>query len=99
MTVGCFVRITAIVWAFIIKTQEVSEPTKLSLMTIFALRCRHPSYVRLMAHDLCYGQSLFPYTCKVYRSDQLHNKKANGQSSWLQVRRPGFDSRHYQKKK
>jgi hypothetical protein len=22
-----------------------------------------------------------------------------GQSSWLQIRRPGFDSRHYQKKK
>jgi hypothetical protein len=24
---------------------------------------------------------------------------SSGQSSWLQVRRPGFDSRHYQKKK
>jgi hypothetical protein len=24
---------------------------------------------------------------------------SNGQSSWLQIRRPGFDSRHYQKKK
>jgi hypothetical protein len=24
---------------------------------------------------------------------------ASGQSSWLQIRRPGFDSRHYQKKK
>jgi hypothetical protein len=23
----------------------------------------------------------------------------SGQSSWLQIRRPGFDSRHYQKKK
>jgi hypothetical protein len=23
---------------------------------------------------------------------------SSGQSSWLQVRRPGFDSRHYQKK-
>jgi hypothetical protein len=23
---------------------------------------------------------------------------SNGQSSWLQIRRPGFDSRHYQKK-
>jgi hypothetical protein len=23
----------------------------------------------------------------------------NGQSSWLQIRRPGFDSRHYQEKK
>jgi hypothetical protein len=25
--------------------------------------------------------------------------RSSGQSSWLQVRRPGFDSRHYQKKK
>jgi hypothetical protein len=24
---------------------------------------------------------------------------SSGQSSWLQIRRPGFDSRHYQKKK
>jgi hypothetical protein len=24
---------------------------------------------------------------------------SNGQSSWLQIRGPGFDSRHYQKKK
>jgi hypothetical protein len=24
---------------------------------------------------------------------------SSGQSSWLQIRRPGFDSRHYQKRK
>jgi hypothetical protein len=24
---------------------------------------------------------------------------SSGQSSWLQIRSPGFDSRHYQKKK
>jgi hypothetical protein len=24
---------------------------------------------------------------------------SSGQSSWLQIQRPGFDSRHYQKKK
>jgi hypothetical protein len=24
---------------------------------------------------------------------------SSGQSSWLQIRRPGFDSRHYQRKK
>jgi hypothetical protein len=24
---------------------------------------------------------------------------SSGQSSWLQIRRPGFDSRHYQKQK
>jgi hypothetical protein len=24
---------------------------------------------------------------------------SSGQSSWLQIRRPGFDSRHYHKKK
>jgi hypothetical protein len=24
---------------------------------------------------------------------------SSGQRSWLQIRRPGFDSRHYQKKK
>jgi hypothetical protein len=24
---------------------------------------------------------------------------SSGQSSWLQIRMPGFDSRHYQKKK
>jgi hypothetical protein len=24
---------------------------------------------------------------------------SSGQSSWIQIRRPGFDSRHYQKKK
>jgi hypothetical protein len=24
---------------------------------------------------------------------------SSGQSSWLKIRRPGFDSRHYQKKK
>jgi hypothetical protein len=25
--------------------------------------------------------------------------RSSGQSSWLHIRRPGFDSRHYQKKK
>jgi hypothetical protein len=37
---------------------------------------------------------------------KLHNEKlhgpplwSSGQSYWLQIRRPGFDSRHYQKKK
>jgi hypothetical protein len=29
-------------------------------------------------------------------SDRL---RSSGQSSWLQIRRQGFDSRHYQKKK
>jgi hypothetical protein len=24
---------------------------------------------------------------------------SSGQSSWLQIRKPGFDSRHYQRKK
>jgi hypothetical protein len=29
----------------------------------------------------------------------LSLRPTQGQSSWLQIRRPGFDSRHYQRKK
>jgi ribosomal protein L37E len=36
------------------------------------------------------------YICYVEESDRLWS---SGQSSWLQIRRPGFDSLHYQKKK
>jgi hypothetical protein len=38
-----------------------------------------------------------PYkSCMGYRRPPLWS---SGQSSWLQIRRPGLDSRHYQKKK
>jgi hypothetical protein len=36
------------------------------------------------------------------KSDMYYSRPplwSSGQSSWLQIRRPGFDSRHYQKKK
>jgi hypothetical protein len=50
------------------------------------------------------------YTCSMLQSMKsfllLHKLTAegpplwsNGRSSWLQIRRPGFDSRHYQNKK
>jgi hypothetical protein len=45
---------------------------------------------------------------RFWRGNKLRSKNilaaewslwSSGQSSWLQIRRPGFDSRHYQKKK
>jgi hypothetical protein len=33
-----------------------------------------------------------------YNTDGRPPLWSSGQSSWLQIRRPGFDSRHYQKK-
>jgi hypothetical protein len=39
---------------------------------------------------------------RIFRSCKLDTRPplwSSGQSSWLQIRRPGFDSRHYQKKK
>jgi hypothetical protein len=35
-------------------------------------------------------------TCRVL--NLLVYDKSSGQSSWLQIRRPGIDSRHYEKK-
>jgi hypothetical protein len=42
------------------------------------------------------------YRCGRFRKDVSSEGPplwSSGQSSWLQIRRPGFDSRHYQKKK
>jgi hypothetical protein len=45
---------------------------------------------------------------KIYKLSQIYKLSvtgeepplwSSGQSSWLQIRRPGFDSRHYQKRK
>jgi hypothetical protein len=46
-------------------------------------------------------------SCALIIMNNLHNciqfswppLWSSGQSSWLEIRRPGFDSRHYQKKK
>jgi hypothetical protein len=45
-------------------------------------------------HPVALRTSGFWRTLFVYRAPL----KSSGQSSWLQIRRPGFDSRHYQKK-
>jgi hypothetical protein len=39
------------------------------------------------------------FTQKFCMSKSTAGDRLCGQSSWLQIRRPGFDSRHYQKKK
>jgi hypothetical protein len=44
-----------------------------------------------MKEFLCFSLMVFMIACS--KLDGL------SQSSWLQIRRPGFDSRHYQKKK
>jgi hypothetical protein len=42
------------------------------------------------------GIALLHFKCYVYLRPPLWS---SGQSSWLQIWRPGFDSRHYQEKK
>jgi hypothetical protein len=39
---------------------------------------------------------MYKYVCVYLERPSLWS---SGQSSWLQIRRPGFDSRHYQEKK
>jgi hypothetical protein len=45
----------------------------------------------------------FPFICVLRSFHVFYSYRpplwSSGQSSWLQIRRPGFDSRHYQKKK
>jgi hypothetical protein len=36
---------------------------------------------------------------EIYVSCQGSSLWSSGQSSWLQIRKPGFDSRHYKEKK
>jgi hypothetical protein len=50
----------------------------------------------------CYiiGQELYKFRPFVFFGPPLNEvDRLCGLSSWLQIRRPGFDSRHYQKKK
>jgi hypothetical protein len=42
--------------------------------------------------------SLWTYSLTTESSVDRPPLWSSGQSSWLQIRRPGFDSRHYQKK-
>jgi hypothetical protein len=44
-----------------------------------------------------YDLNLYIYIC--YVEESRPPLWSSGQSSWLQIRRPGFDSRHYHKKK
>jgi hypothetical protein len=62
---------------------QPSSPKSVSIQTKLT-RLLHP-YISLIF-------SLFPF---IKRPPLL----SSGQSSWLQIRRPGFDSRHYRKKK
>jgi hypothetical protein len=48
----------------------------------------------------CYIESNFLVTRKLYCKSLIRPPLwSSGQNSWLQIRRTGFDSRHYQKKK
>jgi hypothetical protein len=55
-----------------------------------------------LSHDLNAVESMtmnvFPGTLKFLVAKHKPPLWSSGQSSWLQIRRPGFDSRHYQKK-
>jgi hypothetical protein len=57
------------------------------------------------AEGLWYGLFLVCFTLvywNTFRKELVHKWPplwSSGQSSWLQIRRPGFDSRHYQRKK
>jgi hypothetical protein len=50
------------------------------------------------------GGEVVSLTHRIYNNNNNNNNNnkyslwSSGQSSWLQIRRPGFDSRHYQKK-
>jgi hypothetical protein len=46
---------------------------------------------------ISYRGILYIYKCYVSSFGPL--LWSSGQSSWLQIQRPGFDSRHYQKRK
>jgi hypothetical protein len=58
--------------------------------TPYILRCVHDVYLilKLLLHNIIY----------VISSLSWPPLWSSGQSSWLQIRRPGFDFRHYQKK-
>jgi hypothetical protein len=53
----------------------------------------HPTVI-LIIEDLSFHERIFS-SCEVKIWPPLWS---SGQSSWLQIRRPGFDSRHYPKK-
>jgi ribosomal protein L37E len=64
-----------------------------SFIILFEL-CSY-SYSVVIEQLVCPDRSTFPPDIGTRRPPLW----SSGQSSWLQIRRPGFDSRHYQKKK
>jgi hypothetical protein len=57
----------------------------LKVFLVFAICATHSAQITL----------LYFFTLMIFSGPPLWS---SGQSSWLQIRRPGFDSRHYQKK-
>jgi hypothetical protein len=55
-------------------------------------------YLSRVFHTETWGICWYAFMWILY-SKWLPPLWSSGQSSWLQIRRPGFDSRHYQKKK
>jgi hypothetical protein len=65
------------------ESQGSVQTVTLKQLTNYLKSCNTLSYSRISQHFTEIGPPLW----------------SSGQSSWLQIRRPGFDSRHYQKKK
>jgi hypothetical protein len=64
--------------------------TEFWVAVIDLLKLQHPSVINLLTEGGRISENIH------FRGPLLWS---SGQSSWLQIRRPGFDSRHYQKKK
>jgi hypothetical protein len=59
-------------------------------------------YENLRSEDMNWTATDVPEWKVIFRIEYLHSRPplwSSGHSSWLQIWRPGFDSRHYQKKK
>jgi hypothetical protein len=59
------------------------------------LRLKYPTSKVI---TFCYKYNVYYHNFSAYSREYGPPLWSSGQSSWLHIRRPGFDSRHYQKK-
>jgi hypothetical protein len=85
------------------------SPYKVFLITVFVLPAPFPRIAVSFKISICSGNVLSLLLSAKHLLSVRHSILSSvvslwpplwssGQSSWLQIRRPGFDSRHYQKK-
>jgi hypothetical protein len=83
-------------WRFVGPHNGTSQMTVLDIITALRISLKYLLMFQNFAHRHIY---IYIY---IYIYEYIYIKRpplwSSGQSSWLQIRRRGFDSRHYQKK-